>query len=298
MTLARANDCDTVMVLMKTNGGACSLQTIVFEPNSENEYGAFSTMCGNGMRAIAAYARGYLHLADSPLMVMTRSGALGVEQVADGMYRVRMGNIVTGKNALRAYANPSHIGTISEWEDAPIPSVMQPDVSGLPFADGKQAWSIGFNTSEHDPKLMDGEPHLVMELDGNAVRDIDALRSITLAYGPAISMNRELFPQDINVNFIAAHPADAHAFFICTFERNLGSNPEKCITQACGTGSAFAGALRMKKTGLSAVSAVCLGGTLLVEHRGDAIYLSGNVVRLGEAVEIKSHDALPVSALS
>jgi diaminopimelate epimerase len=67
---------------------------------------------------------------------------------------------------------------------------------------------------------------------------------------------------------------------VCTYERNLGDDPEKSVTQACGTGCTFVGAEQMRKLKNNKVVAQCLGGNLVIEKKGNSIYMSGDVIQL------------------
>lgn len=278
--LAVQNDCDSVMVLVKTTGSNPLLTTIVFEPNSSDEYGTFSAMCGNGVRGVAAYAHEFLRFTDWPLLVGTQSGLLEIEKLSVRAYRVLMGNIVTDKTALLTYVNPAYFPESPKLTDVSIPPRLLCELSLLRFGSGGALCSIGFSTTDINTDKMDGEPHMVIELDGLFARTIQELKKIAQTYGPIICTDRKIFPREINVNFMVPHPDEPASFLICTFERNLGDNPQKSVTQACGTGCTFAGTEFMRKSGLRKVTAQCLGGKLVVERSNDVLYMSGDVTRL------------------
>jgi len=278
--IALQNNCDSVMILIGSASLQNSFKTLVFEPNGAGPDGSFSTMCGNGIRAVAEYAREHLRTDDWPLPIGTRSGILEVESISPGSYRVKMGRIWSSRAALRDYINPDYFPGKENLLDVNLPPELKKEADELPFNELGTRCSIGFSSTEDGLERADGEPHLVLELDGAYVWSLAELKEITASCGAAICTNKKIFPQGINVNLVAPNPAKPNEFMICTFERNLGDDFQKAITQACGTGSTFAGAERLRKTGRKRAVAECLGGQLIIEERGGDAYLSGGVVRV------------------
>jgi len=270
------NKCDSVMVLAKTVE-APFLRTVVFEPNA-GEDGAFSTMCGNGVRAVAVYAHEYLKYRAWPLNLRTESGVLAIEKTGNRSYRVRMGSVVSNTGSLHRYVNTLYFPGYSTLTDVPIPANLLRKVNTLPFGPAGPLCSVGFSTAEAHTNHADGEPHMVIELE-ESVRSMEELKKITQRCGPFICGNQDIFPFGINVNFVVTRKDKTDSFLICTFERNLGDT-EKSVTQACGTGATFAGAEQMRKLKLSKVVAECLGGKLKIEEQGGALYMSGSAVRV------------------
>ena len=271
------NKCDSVMVLAKT-ADIPFLRTVVFEPNA-GEDGAFSTMCGNGVRAVAAYAHEYLKYRAWPLNLRTESGVLAIEKTGNRSYRVRMGSVVSDIGSLRRYVNTLYFPGYSTLTDVPIPTNLLRKINDLPFGLAGPICSVGFSTAEAYTNHADGEPHMVIEL-GKSVRGMEELKKTAQRYGPFICENQDIFPLGINVNFVVPHQDKTGPFLICTFERNLGETAEKSVTKACGTGATFAGAEQIRKLNLSKVVAECLGGRLQIEEQDGAFYMSGSVVRV------------------
>jgi diaminopimelate epimerase len=182
--LAVKNFCDSVMVLIKNHQSI--LQTIVFEPNSGSDYGVFSTMCGNGVRAIAKYAEENLKFSNWPLLLNTKSGTLQIEKLRGNTYRVLMGNIVTSKSALSSYVNKAHFSENSDLTGIKIPPTLLDKINTLNFSPHGAICSVGFNTTEIDIYKADGEPHMIIELDRNYIKNIKELKLIAQNYGPVI----------------------------------------------------------------------------------------------------------------
>lgn len=265
------------MILAKSED-APFLRTVVFEPNAGGE-GAFSTMCGNGVRAVAAYAHEYLKYSAWPLYLRTESGVLTIEKIGNCSYSVRMGFAVSDKESLRRYVNTLYFPKNSTLLGVSIPSDLLRKIGTLPFGSAGSVCSIGFTTAETNVNRADGEPHMVIELDGCLVGTMAELKKITRKYGPFICGNQGIFPLGINVNFVVPRGDDRSSFSVCTFERNLG-DAEKSITEACGTGATFAGAEQMRRSNSSKVVAECLGGKLQIGERDGVLYMSGSVVRI------------------
>lgn len=274
---AMENKCDSVMILAKSEESPF-LRTVVFEPNAGGE-GAFSTMCGNGVRAVAAYAREYLKYSAWPLHLRTESGVLEIEKTGNRSYSVRMGFAVSDKASLRRYVNTLYFSKCSTLLDVPIPPDLMRKIDTLSFGPAGPVCSIGFTTAETNADKADGEPHMVIELDGRLVTTVAELKKVTQKYGPFICSNQGIFPLGMNVNFVVSQEDNKGSFRVCTFERNLGDT-EKSVTQACGTGATFAGAEQMRRSNSSKAVAECLGGKLQIGERDGALYLSGSAVRV------------------
>ncbi len=277
-SIALKNHCDSVMVLIKNS--LSRLETIVFEPNNDDEHGAFSVMCGNGVRAVADYAATHLHYLSWPISLQTRSGILKVEKLSNNTYKVGMGNIVTRRSVLRPYIDSRFFSKKSYLQDVAIPPVLLKKLRTLNFGNNGAVCSIGFSTTETDIHKMNGEPHLMIELKKQSVSHINELRKIAQHYGPFICENKNIFPLGINVNFVVPDQRNKNSFLVCTFERNLGDDPEKSVTNACGTGCTFIGIEQMRKLKTRKIVAECLGGRLTIEKKNDFTYMSGDVIEL------------------
>lgn len=274
--LGIAHGCDSIMVLVKDLYDTEIIHTVVFEPNNETSLGIISTMCGNGVRALAAYAEKYMTVQKWPLKVVTQSGTLEIQKLDDQTYRVLMGTLFTDTDSLKRYVSTGLFTDAPILTDVPLPQTFARELP-LPFAAGRPVCSIGFTSTQADASRADGEPHMIIELGGSSVGRVESLQKIAKQYGPLICKNRTFFPSEINVNFVAHNPIKPDSVLNCTFERNLGNDAKKCVTQACGTGSTVVAAERMRKTGLSKISVRCLGGKLHIERLNNLFYLSGDV---------------------
>lgn len=276
--LAITNNCDSVMILVRTQD-ISTLKMVVFEPNCDN-LGTFSTMCGNGVRAIAEYVQEYFGFSSWPLSLITQSGILEIEKISDNSYQVLMGSIVTNKSALCSYVNPQYFLENSELIDVQIPKNLLQKLNTLPFSSRGSVCSIGFSTSENDIAKADGEPHMMIELKKSLVKTLEDLRDVAEKYGSIICNNRNIFPLGININFVISDEKNCGSFLVTTFERNLGDDPKKSVTQACGTGCTFVGSEQIRKSKFNRAVINCIGGELIVEKNNNLFYLSGKVIRI------------------
>lgn len=228
----------------------------VFEPcgsddNKErNLPGGLSTMCGNGVRAVAAYVREF-DPSLTEIIVKTGSGTLKIKYEPEtDLYVVEMGEFTSKENDLFAYVNTKEASPniFHRYIDAPIPESVLGKLSKYISA---KTWSIGLN-GNRDNGHIDGEPHLVIEVTPEEAPDIEALRKIAVAVGPLTTKNSGLFPQEINTNFIVfngkvGREGNTFSILNSTHERNLGDDADHSVTEACGTGSTVAAGVIMEK---------------------------------------------------
>ncbi len=240
---------DSVMILFgdprKSKEQGYDVKMFVFEPSGDDGSGlggGISTMCGNGIRAVAAWVQ-ELEPERKQFRILSMSGMRIVDE-ENNLFTVRMGEFANSAKSLSAYVDsrkvlPNKDGV--SYLDSPIPQSVLEDLSKFTSAD---KWSIGLNgTREPDDKI-DGEPHIVIEIPESEVKDIKELRRLAVAAGPLVSKRLDLFPLEINVNFIVVKGTDGNGKFEiwnCTHERNLGSDADHSVTAACGTGSTVAG---------------------------------------------------------
>jgi diaminopimelate epimerase len=260
-TLARWGKCvnsDSVMVLFgdpakykeqEHEGQKYHVSMSVFEPRGDDHSGlegGISTMCGNGVRAVAAYVlESQPSLKDVQILTMSGVRRISIEQGADGenLYTVGMGEFVTSAKDLSPYVRGDRVeaNASGEYIDSPIPaSVLEKLPEELQDV---ATWSIGIN-GDHDHGKIDGEPHVVIEVPSDRVTNISELRAIAVKVGPIITKDLDLFPEEINVNLITRVGLDGEGRYViwnCTHERNLGDSPDHSVTQACGTGCTVAG---------------------------------------------------------
>ncbi|MGH7246273.1 MAG: hypothetical protein ACREGI_05085 [Candidatus Levyibacteriota bacterium] len=254
----------------------------VFEPRGSDESGmagGFSTMCGNGVRAVAAYLR-ELHPDVASCVVMTRSGLRTVE-FEDDHFIVDMGEFTVAAVDLARYVSISGREGLHHF-DQPIPEAIRAQLA--PYTSAAR-WSIGFTGNRDGEGMIDGEPHVVIQIPEDEVATIQDLRQLAIAAGPRITKNREFFPQEINVNFIVVRDRDDGTYEVwnCTHERNLGDVPEHSVTAACGTGSTVVGGVVFEQFPYvgDEIPVVCTGGTMIIKKQpGGVLHMKGPAVRV------------------
>jgi len=214
----------------------------VFEPcgtdNENNLPGGLSNMCGNGVRAVAAFVREF-DRSLTEILVKTGSGLRKITyEPQSDLYVVEMGEL--------SYLN------------APIPREIQKDLSVFISA---KTWSIGLNGTRARDGSITGEPHVVIEVTQSEAPTQQSLRHLAVMAGPLITKNRNIFPQEINANFIMVRD---NVIFNATHERNLGDDANHSVTAACGTGSTVAAGVVMEKYHKTQILVKNMGGDLII----------------------------------
>jgi diaminopimelate epimerase len=215
----------------------------VFEPKGKDGTGlpgGISTMCGNGVRAVASWIRTFKpEIAKA--YILTGSG-LRTVSIEKNTFRVDMGEITIRLQDLTPYVNSeiAHPNAEGNYFETPIPEEILKDLGKFTRTN---TWSIGLNGTRDPHGKIDCEPHVVVEIPMEEVATLTELRRLAVSAGPIITKNLKVFPQEINVNFIVIDRSKTDGEFAIlnsTHERNLGSNPYHCVTASCGTGSTVA----------------------------------------------------------
>ncbi|BCX13959.1 MAG: diaminopimelate epimerase [Candidatus Dojkabacteria bacterium] len=250
----RAKNIDTVMFVKNIDIQNNVVTTKIFEPNA-GELGGWSTMCGNGVRALTSYYRDFVKNVDE-IIINTDAGFLKVI-VKDGKFKVKMGRLYVGINKCTKYLSFK----LKNWDF--IENLLK--IEKIRFTNIE----IGFtSTNEKDP---DGEPHLCVEIPSV---NLVTLKQIALQVGQKITNNFEIFPLGVNVNF---YSSSKNVVLLVTHERNLGFDPNKCITQSCGTGSTVVGGLVMYKNNFPKIIVRSQGGDLVISReQEDELYMAGD----------------------
>jgi diaminopimelate epimerase len=245
---------DSVMVLFgdpkKSEEQGFDVRMFVFEPSGDDGSGlggGISTMCGNGIRAIAAWLQ-ERDPSKKRFNIMSMSGLRVVDE-ENGLYTVRMGEFTDSATDLASYVNKDRVQADKDgrYLDTPIPDTILTKLRELTSA---KTWSIGLNGTRTEDGKIDGEPHIVIEIPVDKVNNIVDLRSLAVKVGPIITKNTAFFPSEINVNFIVVKGINKEGKFEilnCTHERNLGGDADHSVTAACGTGSTVAGGFMFEK---------------------------------------------------
>lgn len=271
---------DSIMVLLgdpdKFPQQGYHYQMYVFEPmgcDDSGLAGGISTMCGNGIRAAASYIEKKIP-GTVEAVVKTLSG-LRTVRIENGLFTVNMGEFTCRDADLSKYVNTRLV--LSEngyYLDSPIPQIILEDLSKFINC---PTWSIGLNGDRVGNEI-DGEPHVVIDVS-NQISDIFQLRRLAIMVGPIVSKNLDLFPREINANFISVVKQERETIEImnCTHERNLGDDPEHSTTMSCGTGSTVAGGFILKRhPEVASVLVRCSGGDLVIlRGLGDNLFMTG-----------------------
>jgi diaminopimelate epimerase len=283
---------DSVMVLTgdprQRDAQGYHVMMYVFEPNGSDDTGmagGVSTMCGNGVRAVAAYIRELDPEAENA-QIMTMSGLRNIEFDGD-FYAVDMGTMTNNAHDLAQYVDASQVqpNESGEYYRSPIPAEIVAHLSQFTSA---REWSIGLTGTYTEDGSIDGEPHIVVEIPADQARTIEELREIAVVAGPIITKNLNLFPKEINVNFIVRQgltdEAEPRAEVMnCTHERNLGEDADHSVTAACGTGSTVVGGVTlrgMEEAPVRAVLVHCTGGDLEISGIPTDLVMKGPAVRV------------------
>ncbi|MDP2649621.1 MAG: diaminopimelate epimerase [bacterium] len=238
----------------------CAME--VFEPNSSS----FSTMCGNGIRAVCKYwlDEGFI-IEKKPFLIKTKSGIRKVQVLKKSNFKAEMGEFSMDKNDLKKYINLKLIKNIN-LEKVIFPKKITDKIS---FNNKISKIIIGL-TGNKVNGLIDGEPHLVVFLKDETKIEIEDLEKYATELGNILTRNKNFFPLEINVSIVSKN--SNNCFSICTYERGV-----YYVTKSCGTASAVAGAFILLKEKGKRLTMQTLGGKLKVEiFNGKNIYLTGN----------------------
>lgn len=287
--LGKKNNVDSVLVLTgnprRFYQQGYHYEMYVFEPRGRSDNGltgGISTMCGNGVRVVAAFIQ--KQFPDTvEATIMTLSGLRTVE-IDGNLYTVNMGEFTSSANDLKKYVNNDIIKTNSEGNfiDSPIPGEILSDLNNIISTD---KWSIGLTGDRDKNGQIDGEPHVVIEFPRQLISDIDQLRKLAVAVGPLVTKNTKFFPKEINVNFIVVDKVGKKLEILnCTHERNLGDDADHSVTPACGTGSTVAGGFIFERYPRArSVLVHCTGGDLIISKSRS----SQELLLKGPAEEVK-----------
>ncbi|MBI3366163.1 hypothetical protein HY041_00855 [Candidatus Roizmanbacteria bacterium] len=221
----------------------------VYEPSGtdatgEGLAGGVSTMCGNGIRAVAAYARTF-NPDITVARIMSRSGlrTVGIDRDRN-LYAVDMGEFTSRRDDLSQYVQSDLVGQTYDgtYIESPIPAEIY---DALKQHVSATMWSIGLTGDRNASGCIDGEPHVVINVPRDRVSDIQGLRRLAVAAGPIVTKALSCFPFEISANFIVVAGKEDGKLVVwnCTHERNLGSDSDHSVTAACGTGSTVVGAI-------------------------------------------------------
>jgi diaminopimelate epimerase len=236
----------------------------VFEPHA-GERGAWSTMCGNGIIAVAQWLHEEGHIAEhSAATIMTRSGIRSLESTDEG-WIARMGEGTFARSDLSSY--------VAEEFAADTEDLFQ--IETADFTDDISVFLSGDRTQNG----INGEPHLIV-MKKNTF-DVADIHRMAQEIGPRFTFH-PAFPQGINCNIVSIQQVNKSERRVrvtaATHERNLGTDPSAAVTAACGTGATAIAAtvLRYLQLNSSWKVAVEMPGGILLVHRNQAWFLEGS----------------------
>lgn len=253
--------CDSVLVLtgdpQKFTKQGYHVTMDVFEPRGDDPSnphlaGSWSTMCGNGIRAVSRYLvdKGYIKC-----FIRTQSGLRTATILPHNQFRVWMGQFTTRRKDMRKY--------VSNFDFADLLKKLKVNINNV---------VVGLNGDTDTSGHIDGEPHFLIFIS-NKVESIKELTYLVEEIGPLITSNRKFFPEDINTNLISfgKRESDNLKVLACTFERGI-----EYVTQACGTGATAIGSyLLTKDKHLSIVDVHMPGGRLRIERGNGGFLMTG-----------------------
>lgn len=240
--------------------------------------GTISTMCGNGVRAVAAY----LKSKDSKLnkIDLMTLGGIKTIVIRGKNYQVKMGGLFYSKDILSKYIDIKMTNeNNNSLHHSLIPKEIIIEMKKSHLLNDVSTWNIGL-TSNVIKGRIDDEPHITIYVP--KAKTLNDLKDLALAYGPLITNNLKFFPFEINVNFYGKKNIAGNIEIMnVTHERNLGDDPEHSVTASCGTGSTVVAAFELssQKVKQNKLKVNCLGGNLEIEEKNNIFYLKGPAIR-------------------
>ena len=215
-----------------------------FEMVMYNADGSRGAMCGNGIRCVAKYLYDTHVVNKKEFTVETLSGIKNVKVIT------RAGEVIQVRVDMGK----------AEFAPAAVPVAL----------DGENVVNRAVNVGGKEYNvtcLSMGNPHCVVFLPAVDNLDISGI-------GPAFEES-ELFPEGVNVEFVKV--LDDHTLKMRVWERGSGE------TFACGTGAcatAVAACLNGYCRKGEDITVRLLGGDLTVNYTDDAVYMTGNAVKV------------------
>lgn len=201
------------------------LSMYVFEPHAYDPSDpdvAWSTMCGNGIRAVAQYLLNQ-GITDEVMYIRSEAGIHQVTQL-ESDWRVNMGIFSSNRKDLIQYVSPNAVFTAETFGVST--RLVEPNVY------------VGFHHQKD--VTLNGEPHAVLFTKKR--HSSRRVRRLAKRYGKRITLHTDIFPQEINTSIVSILLRDEKNKRVvvraATYERNI-----YYVTQACGTASTVIGAL-------------------------------------------------------
>lgn len=187
---------------------------LAFEPNHGNT-GEITTVCGNGLKAIASV------IPQDLSGLVTGAGTFTIKKNGRDVV-INFGKFLSTKKIEKDFLN---IG-LKEIKKSILPFCVHYGVK-TPVV------TIGYNAQNKD---FVGEPHLV--IGTFSLLQQKKLRSFARDSG-LLLRRLNTFKIECNITFFSFSEMKGNICRLnaCTFERHLGGNPKIAITGSCGTGS-------------------------------------------------------------
>jgi carbamoyl-phosphate synthase large subunit len=210
--------------------------------------GSEGNMCGNAIRCVAKYLYDNGMVRKKQMRIETKSGVkeLDLSIKNDIVYSVKV-------NMGQAELAPEKIPVKLTGEN----------IIAKPVTIGGKEYAITC--------ISMGNPHAVNFVENVALLDLQKI-------GPLFE-NNALFPEKINTEFVEF--ASRNCLIMRVWERGSGE------TQACGTGacaSAAAAVLNGHCDKDADIKVKLPGGELIVKYTDEAVYMTGNCVKVFEGV--------------
>lgn len=207
------NKVDTTMIVTKVD--KIAVKTIIFEPNTGDDEGSFSNMCGNGLRAVAQITKAQVFI--------TPAGTFFLSQ----------------------FQNNKFICTRECKDIENYFGIELKQKRMIEFHKTIEALArrklIALRLCANSENPINGEPHLVLLFED----EMDILQVINIAKEIGYTLSR-LINKEYQTNVTFVSNSKSRITSACTFERNLGLDPNLAVTGSCGTG-AIAAADTLKK---------------------------------------------------
>ncbi len=295
-TLGTKYQVDSVMTLTgqpsRFNSKGYHYTMDVFEPRGSDNSGlpgSWSTMCGNGLRAISQYMvdKHQISSGSTAVKILSKSGLREVKFLQNNEYRVNMGKFTCSRQDLVKYVNlDPNLDT--DLAGHTLPKVL---LDQLPSSTNYNFWSIGLSGDRKNRKFIDGEPHMViLRTKIKRVRP-KRLKSETARVGSIFTKFTKVFPSEINFSLAQIQQIDQVNKLVvvsaCTHERGLGNSPLNCVTPSCGTGAVAIGAATFSALKLNdswTLKILMPGGNLVITQRTSNFFLTGHANKVTDVL--------------
>lgn len=240
----------------------------VFEPRgfrSHDIQSGWSTMCGNGLRAVAQYLFD-TGIEKTSYIIRSGAGDHKIVRTTHGLWSVDMGWFAHTSVDLSSYVCTQFPIRLSLFFSSFFRIFLKPTIH------------VGFHF--HNTQVKDGEPHAIIFTKFQLSRSV--IIRLAEYLGKKITYNNNIFPKEINTSVASIYQidSDTKSVFVraATYERHI-----YYVTQACGTAATVIGSFIFQQLHLDHSWHVIIdmpGGELLVSvDVNGKYYLTGDAKR-------------------